>query len=107
MPRPSSAGKSSRRRNIGVRSPRRKKRCSAKRHSARGEIVRGGVARGFRCLAFIAVMVLAGGTAMHGEILGFDIEAHRGGRALFPENTLVSFANALSMASIRLNSTSA
>jgi glycerophosphoryl diester phosphodiesterase len=27
----------------------------------------------------------------------FDIEAHRGGRALFPENTLVSFANALSM----------
>lgn len=26
-----------------------------------------------------------------------DIEAHRGGRALFPENTLVSFANALSM----------
>ncbi|MGB7121393.1 MAG: glycerophosphodiester phosphodiesterase [Bradyrhizobium sp.] len=28
---------------------------------------------------------------------GFDIEAHRGGRALFPENTLVSFANALAM----------
>ncbi|MGB6238316.1 MAG: glycerophosphodiester phosphodiesterase [Bradyrhizobium sp.] len=27
----------------------------------------------------------------------FDIEAHRGGRALFPENTLVSFANALAM----------
>ncbi|WP_146691462.1 glycerophosphodiester phosphodiesterase [Bradyrhizobium canariense] len=27
----------------------------------------------------------------------FDIEAHRGGRALFPENTLQSFANALSM----------
>jgi glycerophosphoryl diester phosphodiesterase len=27
----------------------------------------------------------------------FDIEAHRGGRALFPENTLVSFAGALSM----------
>jgi glycerophosphoryl diester phosphodiesterase len=27
----------------------------------------------------------------------FDIEAHRGGRALFPENTLVSFANAISM----------
>jgi len=42
-------------------------------------------------------MVLTGGAAMHGEILGFDIEAHRGGRALFPENTLVSFANALSM----------
>jgi glycerophosphoryl diester phosphodiesterase len=27
----------------------------------------------------------------------FDIEAHRGGRALRPENTLASFANALSM----------
>jgi glycerophosphoryl diester phosphodiesterase len=27
----------------------------------------------------------------------FDLEAHRGGRALRPENTLVSFANALSM----------
>lgn len=34
---------------------------------------------------------------MGGEVSGFDIEAHRGGRALFPENTLVSFANALSM----------
>ena len=29
--------------------------------------------------------------------MAFDIEAHRGGRALFPENTLASFANALSM----------
>src|SRR6266566_892771 len=27
----------------------------------------------------------------------FDIEAHRGGRALMPENTLPAFANALSM----------
>src|SRR6266581_8515161 len=27
----------------------------------------------------------------------FDLEAHRGGRALFPENTLPAFANALSM----------
>jgi len=27
----------------------------------------------------------------------FDLEAHRGGRALRPENTLPSFANALSM----------
>ena len=27
----------------------------------------------------------------------FDIEAHRGGRALRPENTLPAFANALSM----------
>jgi glycerophosphoryl diester phosphodiesterase len=32
-----------------------------------------------------------------GEVMAFDIEAHRGGRALFPENTLVSFANALSI----------
>ena len=29
--------------------------------------------------------------------MAFDIEAHRGGRALTPENTLLSFANALSM----------
>jgi len=34
----------------------------------------------------------------HGARLGpFDLEAHRGGRALRPENTLPSFANALSM----------
>jgi glycerophosphoryl diester phosphodiesterase len=32
-----------------------------------------------------------------GEAMAFDIEAHRGGRALMPENTLPSFANALSM----------
>jgi len=32
-----------------------------------------------------------------GRIQAFDIEAHRGGRALFPENTLVAFANALSI----------
>jgi glycerophosphoryl diester phosphodiesterase len=29
--------------------------------------------------------------------MAFDIEAHRGGRGLFPENTLVSFAGALAM----------
>ena len=29
--------------------------------------------------------------------LAFDLEAHRGGRALLPENTLPAFANALSM----------
>src|SRR5271154_3736368 len=34
---------------------------------------------------------------MNGSAMAFDIEAHRGGRALFPENTLPSFANALSM----------
>ena len=31
------------------------------------------------------------------RLTSFDIEAHRGGRALRPENTLPSFANALSM----------
>ena len=36
--------------------------------------------------------------AGHAARLGpFDLEAHRGGRALRPENTLASFANALSM----------
>jgi glycerophosphoryl diester phosphodiesterase len=34
---------------------------------------------------------------VNGQAMAFDIEAHRGGRALFPENTLPSFANALSM----------
>jgi glycerophosphoryl diester phosphodiesterase len=34
---------------------------------------------------------------MNGKVMAFDIEAHRGGRALYPENTLQSFANALSM----------
>jgi len=86
-----------RRRNIGVRNPRRKSSCSARRRSAHGDAVRGGIATGFRGLTFVALIVLTGGTAMHGEAWGFDIEAHRGGRALFPENTLVSFANALSM----------
>jgi glycerophosphoryl diester phosphodiesterase len=50
-------------------------------------------------------MALIAGNAVGAEqvseknvrISAFDIEAHRGGRALFPENTLVSFANALSM----------
>ncbi len=32
-----------------------------------------------------------------GSARAFDIEAHRGGRALYPENTLPSFAGALSM----------
>lgn len=40
--------------------------------------------------------VLIAGQAM-GANLGFDIEAHRGGRGLLPENTLPAFANALSM----------
>jgi glycerophosphoryl diester phosphodiesterase len=59
----------------------------------------------FRCLAALAVVALIAGNAVGAEqangkdvsISAFDIEAHRGGRALFPENTLVSFANALSI----------
>jgi hypothetical protein len=35
--------------------------------------------------------------AVEAHSIGLDIEAHRGGRALRPENTLASFANALSM----------
>lgn len=58
-----------------------------------------------RCLVILAVMVLIADQAVGAEqaakkdvkMPAFDIEAHRGGRALFPENTLVSFANALSM----------
>src|SRR5271167_3430881 len=52
-----------------------------------------------RSLAVVAaaVCLLTGGKAMIGKAMAFDIEAHRGGRALFPENTLQSFANALSM----------
>jgi glycerophosphoryl diester phosphodiesterase len=44
-------------------------------------------------------LALAAGFCLliNGEVMAFDIEAHRGGRALFPENTLPSFANALSM----------
>ncbi|MGY3477851.1 glycerophosphodiester phosphodiesterase [Bradyrhizobium ottawaense] len=34
---------------------------------------------------------------MTGRAMAFDIEAHRGGRALLPENTPPAFANALSM----------
>jgi glycerophosphoryl diester phosphodiesterase len=48
-------------------------------------------------VAIAALCLLIGGKVMSGEALAFDIEAHRGGRALFPENTLASFANALSM----------
>lgn len=55
-----------------------------------------------------ASCLLFGGEVLGGEVLGgkvimtgkagaFDLEAHRGGRALFPENTLPAFANALSM----------
>ncbi|MGY3030855.1 glycerophosphoryl diester phosphodiesterase [Bradyrhizobium sp. USDA 4354] len=40
--------------------------------------------------------VLIAGRAM-GSDVAFDLEAHRGGRALLPENTLPAFANSLSM----------
>ena len=45
----------------------------------------------------VATVAAAVGLFMNGQAMAFDIEAHRGGRALFPENTLASFANALSM----------
>ena len=58
-----------------------------------------------RCLAVLLLIASVGETAAgaaqaNGKDVAnpaFDIEAHRGGRALFPENTLVSFAGALSM----------
>jgi len=45
----------------------------------------------------ISGKVMSGEAVISGKVVVFDIEAHRGGRALFPENTLASFANALSM----------
>src|SRR3984885_6672798 len=57
-----------------------------------------------RALAIVAVVFCSfvSGAAMAFDKMAFDqmafdIEAHRGGRALFPENTLVSFASALTM----------
>jgi len=46
---------------------------------------------------WLAIAAAAVCFLISGEVMAFDIEAHRGGRALFPENTLVSFANALTM----------
>jgi glycerophosphoryl diester phosphodiesterase len=64
-------------------------------------------AMAFRCFTVLALLALTGVNSVQGEqpnvkdpgqrIQPFDLEAHRGGRALFPENTLVSFSNALSM----------
>ena len=48
-------------------------------------------------LVAAAFLVCVSGEAMSFNNSALDIEAHRGGRALFPENTLQSFANALSM----------
>ncbi|MBV8923146.1 MAG: glycerophosphodiester phosphodiesterase [Bradyrhizobium sp.] len=42
-------------------------------------------------------LILSALCLLAGQAMAFDIEAHRGGRALFPENTLVAFAGALSM----------
>jgi len=44
----------------------------------------------FRSIAIFLILLA-------GPAMAFDIEAHRGGRGLFPENTLVSFAGALTM----------
>jgi glycerophosphoryl diester phosphodiesterase len=44
-----------------------------------------------------AILAAAFCLFINGEVMAFDIEAHRGGRALLPENTLPSFANALSI----------
>jgi len=46
---------------------------------------------------WLAIVTAACCFLVSGEVMAFDIEAHRGGRALFPENTLASFANALTM----------
>jgi glycerophosphoryl diester phosphodiesterase len=48
-------------------------------------------------LCFLISGEVMSGKALSGKALAFDIEAHRGGRALLPENTLAAFANALSM----------
>jgi glycerophosphoryl diester phosphodiesterase len=48
-------------------------------------------------LSVISAAILVLGTAAGASARDFDIEAHRGGRGLRPENTLQSFANALSM----------
>ena len=52
-----------------------------------------------RALAIAALVFCSfiHGAAVAFDNVAFDIEAHRGGRALFPENTLLSFANALTM----------
>lgn len=42
------------------------------------------------------ISIVIAGPAMGADV-AFDLEAHRGGRALLPENTLPAFANALSM----------
>jgi glycerophosphoryl diester phosphodiesterase len=54
--------------------------------------------RSFATILAVMCSVMSGQVIfMNGTAMAFDIEAHRGGRALFPENTLPSFANALSL----------
>src|SRR5690242_18631637 len=69
-------------------------RQAAPRYHANGIWLRGSPMAAVRTLA---IAVTAFCLFISGEVMAFDIEAHRGGRALFPENTLVAFANALSM----------
>ncbi|MBT2323605.1 glycerophosphodiester phosphodiesterase [Variovorax paradoxus] len=46
----------------------------------------------------IATLLLAGCTLLsEGTKSGFDLQAHRGGRALAPENTLAAFSNAMDL----------
>jgi glycerophosphoryl diester phosphodiesterase len=52
---------------------------------------------GFRRTALIAICLIMTTMTAQAADRTLDIEAHRGGRALRPENTLASFANALSM----------
>jgi glycerophosphoryl diester phosphodiesterase len=49
-----------------------------------------------RAIIFASLCFLGTGAAMAHDP-AFDLEAHRGGRALLPENTLPAFANALTM----------
>src|ERR1700678_701393 len=77
----------------------------AGRYPCRVRPARRAIMATIRSLATIAVVLcffmggeaFTGEQALSGKTMAFDIEAHRGGRALFPENTLPSFANALSM----------
>lgn len=50
----------------------------------------------FAATILTVTSILIAGQAM-GSDSAFDLEAHRGGRGLLPENTLPAFANALSM----------
>src|SRR3984957_12591195 len=94
------------RRNIGARSRLRTRRCSGKRHSVRGNIVLSVNRRlVLRYFAVLVAAVVIAPKPMGGEQAGitdvkvsaFDIEAHRGGRAPFPENTHATLATALPM----------